>query len=59
MRAVEMPMRMSVHISTGLRPYLSPRWPARNAPRGRNKKLTPTVAKATRALSAPSGAKNS
>ncbi len=57
--AVAAPIRMSVHISTTLRPTLSPKWPARKAPSGRNRKLIPTVAKPIRMLFAPSGAKKS
>ena len=53
-------MRMSVITSIALRPMRSPKWPARNAPRGRKRKLTPTVAnEMIVAACGPAGAKKS
>ena len=61
-RAVAPPMPTSVSTRIILRPYLSPRWPATMAPRGRNRKLMPREAQETTcasgAFSSASGAKN-
>ncbi len=57
--AVAAPIRISVHISTRLRPSLSPKWPARKAPSGRNRKLMPTVANPRMTVFVPSAEKNS
>jgi hypothetical protein len=60
MSVVAAPMRMSVITSIARRPITSPKWPARNAPSGRKRKLMPTVAKESRrAMSLPAGLKNS
>lgn len=45
-KAVALPMPIRVTTKMKRRPNLSPKWPAKKAPKGRNKKLMPIVANA-------------
>ncbi len=57
MPVVATPIRVSARTSIGLRPFLSPSWPATMPPIGRARKPTAKVAKAARtpAVELPAG----